>query len=249
MRPILLLPLLCTAIHALAAPVTVQVMAQDSLPPKWINNEGQPEGVCPDILAAMERAEPQLHFAGSENFRSIPVIEKGLETGQLGAACALLDTPQRQRIARRSARPLYMVRHRIAAAADDSVAVNSLQDLVRLQAPVATSRGAGYADQLRKLGLTVDESTGDNLVNLKKVIAGHDRFFYMNDQTMSWLLRKYELQDKVRVLPVTLKEEPIYFWISRKTPPATARLMESALDKIHASGELARISERWTVLP
>lgn len=238
--------LLLASLPAMAAEMAVHTMAQSSLPPKWISRESGVEGVCPDILAAMQRAEPELRFTGQENFGSVPMIEKALESGRIGAACALLDTPERRRIARRSQLPLYMVRHRIAAAASDPVSVATLADLVRLKPRVATSRGAGYADMLRAMGLDVDDSTSDNLVNLKKILAGHDRFFYMNDLTTAWLVREHSLHGQIRLLPAILKEEPIYFWISRKASMRQTVLLESALHKIDASGELARIYERWS---
>ena len=246
MRRAPLLPLLLACLPVLAAEVTVPTMAQTSLPPKWIGRDSGVEGVCPDILAAMTRAEPQLRFVGQDNFGSVPMIEKALESGRIACACALLDTAERRRIARRSPQPLYTVRQRVSVAAGDNVTINSLDDLVRLQSRVATSRGAGYADMLRGLGLDVDDSTSDNLVNLKKILAGHDRFFYMNDLTTTWLLREYNLQGQIRMLPATLKEEPVYFWISRQANSQQTRLLESALQKVHASGELVRIYERWS---
>ncbi|MBV8123555.1 MAG: hypothetical protein JO370_05685, partial [Paucibacter sp.] len=81
--------LLWTSLHAQAGVVLVPVLAQQSLPPKWVNHNGRAEGVCPDILAAMERAEPRLRFTGQNDFRSVPMIESALETGRIGAACAL----------------------------------------------------------------------------------------------------------------------------------------------------------------
>ena len=233
------------ALAAHAQDYTLRLMAQESLPPKWIKHQGKPDGECPSILAALERVEPRLHFTGSADFRSIPVIENALDTGRIDCACALLDTPQRRQIAVASVQWLYIVRHKVAVAVSDTVEVRTLDDLVRLKAPIATSRGAGYADQLRALGLEVDDSNGDNLVNMKKIIAGHGRFFYMNQMTLEWIVRENQLGDKIRILPAVLKEEPVYFWVSKQADPNAVRLVEQALQKIRASGELARINQRW----
>lgn len=233
------------ALAAHAENYTLRVLAQESLPPKWFWQQGKLDGECPSILAALEQAEPRLHFTGTANFASVPMIEHGLETGRVDCACALLDTPARRQIAQPSSQPLYMVRHKVAVAARDNAEVRTLDDLVRLKAIVATSRGAGYAEELRALGLEVDDSTGDNLVNLKKIIAGHGRFFYMNQMTLEWIVREHRLEDKIRILPAVLKEEPIYFWVSKQTDPNAARLIEQTLQKLHASGELGRINQRW----
>lgn len=232
--------------QARPAVVNLPVLAQESLPPKWINRGDHSDGVCPDILRAIEKVEPRVHFTGQHEFRSIPVIEQGMESGNVACACALLDTARRREIATIVGKPLYMVRHRVAAAAGDRVRVDSLDELVKLKPLVNTSRGAGYSDQLRALGLKVDDSTSDNVVNLKKIIAGHGRFFYMNELSLNWIVRENGLGEQVRVVPGVLKEEPIYFWVSKKVPAATVRMLDQALLKLKTNGELNRIYERWS---
>lgn len=231
---------------ARAGAITLTVQAQESLPPKWIDRGDHSEGMCPDILQAIEKAEPRLHFTGQHEFRSLPVIEQGLEAGSVTCACALLDTARRRAIANIVGKPLYMVRHRVAAAASDHVKVDSLDELVKLKPLINTSRGAGYSDQLRALGLKVDDSSSDNMVNLKKIIAGHGRFFYMNELSLNWILREKGMRDQIRIVPGVLKEEPVFFWVSKKAPPATAQLLDLTLLKLRANGELNRIYERWS---
>ncbi|MES2260180.1 MAG: transporter substrate-binding domain-containing protein [Pseudomonadota bacterium] len=231
--------------QAQAQTYTVRIQAQESIPPKWMSREGRPDGLCPEIVAAIEKSEPRLKFSGLDDYRSVPVIEQGLESGSLGAACALLDTERRRKIATVAGKPLYIVKHRLAAAATDKAVVDTIDDLVRLKPLISTSRGAAYTDQLRALGLDVDESTGDNLTNLKKIIAGHGRFLYMNELTLAWIIRENRLQDKVRILPAVLKEEPIYFWMSKKADPNAVQLVHQALIKLKNNGELARIYDRW----
>ncbi|MEC5161145.1 MULTISPECIES: substrate-binding periplasmic protein [unclassified Janthinobacterium] len=226
-------------------PIQLRVLAQESIPPKWVIRGGRMDGLCPDILAAIEKIEPRVRFSGYADYRSLPVIEQSLSSGAVGAACALLDTPRRQQIARIVGQPLYSVRHRLAAASAETAMPRNFDELIKLKPLIATPRGASYSEQLRVMGLAVDDSTGDNMVNLKKVAAGHGRFFYMNELTMGWLLQSDEVRGKVRMLPGVLKEEPIYFWISKKADPAAAAIVERAIDRLHANGEMARIYKRW----
>jgi glutamate/aspartate transport system substrate-binding protein len=233
------------ALPAVAGTTILRVMAQESVPPKWLVNGQTAQGVCPDILAAIARAEPRLQFTGMADVRSIPRIEEGLASGQVSVACALLDTPRRQAIASIAGKPLYMVRHRVLAAAGDAASVGNLDDLARLHALVNTPRGSSYADQLRARGIAVDDSTGDNVINMKKVLAGHGRFTYMNELSLAWLMHTEHLETQLRVLPAVFKEEPIYFWVSRKVDPALVQLLDKTLATLAAQGELARIYERW----
>jgi polar amino acid transport system substrate-binding protein len=248
MHAIFRLPIIAlAAISGLATgtPITLRVVAQESIPPKWIAGDRKITGVCPDILAAIEKVEPRLRFSHGPEARSIPFLEQGLEDGKMAAACALLDTERRRQIAQIVGPPLYMVRHRIAARSDDTAAIGSIAELVKLKPLINTQRSAGYANQLRALGLDVDDSSGDNLVNLKKVVAGHGRFFYINELTLTWLLEKEQFKGKVRMLDWVVKEEPIYFHVSKKSPAATVQLVDQALFKLKKNGELARIYARW----
>ncbi|MES2152024.1 MAG: transporter substrate-binding domain-containing protein [Pseudomonadota bacterium] len=246
-RQRLLACVLCTSLGlAQAEPLVVTIMAQESIPPKWVQRDGRIEGVCPEILTALQKVEPRLRFTGYDNTRSLLMIEAALESGKALAACALLDSPRRRASSQVIGKPLFIVRHRLAAAAGDNAVINNLDDLARLKPLINTNRGAAYTAQLIALGIEVDDSSGDSMVNLKKVLAGHGRFTYMNELSLGWFLQSESLRGKLRILPAVLKEEPIYFWMSRKAEPEAVRLVGRGLDKLRANGELARIYERWT---
>jgi len=230
-----------------ASDLVLRVTGQESLPPKWIQKEGQPSsGVCPDILAAITRVEPRIRFTGLEDIRSALVIEQNLRLGTADVACALVSTPLRRHIAIAITQPLYVSRQRLAAAADDTAQINSLDDLARTNALVTTSRGAAYIDQLRARGITVDDSTGSNVTNLRKILAGHGRYFYMNELTLHWLIREQGMQGKVKLIPAILQEDSMFLWVSKKAPPQAAPLLAAAVRKLSDSGELARIYARWS---
>lgn len=240
---------LCLLAHgARAQPVPVHVMAQEGVAPKWIANARRADGICPDIMAAIERAEPRLRFTGHVQGRSLAAIEAGLGTGEVEAACALVDSPRRRRVAEMVGPPLYMFRHRLAGRIEDKVTVRSLADLVRIRALVATASGSAFVRQMKAAGVPVDGSSGDNLLNLRKVLAGHGRFAYMNELVLQRFIRTHGWQDRVRVLPLVV-EEPARFWVSRKAPPEVGRLIGNALARIKTSGELGRIYAAWTHAP
>ena len=178
----------------------IRVLAQESIPPKWILGGDAPRGLCPDLFAAIERVDPRLHFTGYDRGRSLPVIEDALDSGRVDAACALLDSPRRRSVAIRSSVPVYQVRPPLAAVASDTQVVNNLDDLVRLHPLINTARGSGFILELKSRGIQVDDSTGDNIVNLRKILHGHGRYTYMNELSLAYLIRTEHLQDKVRML-------------------------------------------------
>jgi glutamate/aspartate transport system substrate-binding protein len=233
-----------------ARALEVRVALQEALEPKWLHDGGRIVGICPDIMAAIERIEPRLRFTGyRRNSRSLSGIETGLETGTLDAACGLVSSAHRLGIGRRVGKPIFLVRHYLVVRRNDPVTVESEADLARLGDLVTTQRASVFTERLRAAGVRVDDATDDNRVNLRKILAGHGRFAYINDLTLRYLIRKEGLEDRVRVLPVVLADEPTYFWVSRKADPSLAPLLGAALDRLKANGELDRIHTRWAGMP
>jgi glutamate/aspartate transport system substrate-binding protein len=224
-----------------AQPLEVRIAGQEALMPKWVHLRNRVAGICPDILMAVERVEPRLHFSGYRQSRSLPGIEMGLENGSLDAACGLAPSKRREAIGQAAGPAIYTVRHRLAARASDDADIHSVQDLVRLDPLVVAQRGAVFTEELRAVGVRIDDATDDNGVNLRKMLAGHGRLVDMNELTLQHYLRDAALAQRVRILPAVLKEEPNYFWVSHKADPGIARLLGQALEKLRQSGELQRI--------
>jgi glutamate/aspartate transport system substrate-binding protein len=240
----------CAFACAHAAALEVRVASQEALEPKWLHDGERIVGICPDIMAAVERIEPRLRFVGYQrSSRSLSGIETGLDTGTLDAACGLVSSPHRLAIGQPVGKPIFFVRHYLAVRKDDPVTITSTADLARLGDLVTTQRASVFTEQLRKAGVRVDDATDDNRVNLRKILAGHGRFAYVNDLTLHYLIREENLEDRVRILPVILGDEPMYFWVGHKADPMLAPLLGAAIDKLKASGEIERIYARWADVP
>lgn len=232
-----------------ASAMDVRVAAQEAIAPKWFQLPDRAAGICPDIIAAVERVEPRLHFTGYRRSRSLPGIENGLETGSLDAACALVPSKRRHAIAVPAGKYVYVTRHMLAVRAGDPAVVRDLQDLVRMGALVTSQRGSVFTAALKAAGVRVDDASDDNGLNLHKMLGGHGRFAYLNELTLKHYLRSEKLEARVRVLPVVLAAEPAYFWVSRKADPALTGMLGAAIDKLRADGELDRIYAHWSATP
>jgi polar amino acid transport system substrate-binding protein len=235
-----------TSVRAYAQPLEVRIAGQQALEPKWIYAHNRVDGICPDILAAIERIEPRLRFVGYRQSRSLPGLETGLDNNSIDVACALVTSPHRHAIAQPVGPAVYVVRHRLVGRSSDDAMVRSIDDLVRIGALVVGQRGAVFTEKLKAAGVRIDDATDDNGVNLRKVLAGHGRFVDINEVTLRHYLRDGGLDGKVRILPAVLADEPAYFWISRKADPSIGRLLGAALERLKASGELERIYARRT---
>ena len=224
-----------------AQEVEARIAAQEAIAPKWVHLRNHVAGICPDIIAAVERLAPRLHFTGYRQTRSLPGIEAGLEGGNVDVACAMPSSPRTGwQSPSRSARPCTWCatawRHATA------ILPRSIRSTIWCGWRAGLGqRGAVFTDELRAAGVRIDDATDDNGVNLRKMLAGHGRFVDMNESTLRRYLRSGDLAQRVRILPAVLKEEPSYFWVSRKADPAIARLLGRALAALKADGELDRI--------
>lgn len=241
------------SVHVGAAPLAIPVYAQESVAPKWILDGAVPQGLCPEIIAAIERIRPGLRFTGDRHPRSLAFIEDAMGRGTAWAACALVDSPARRQLAVRIGVPLYPTRYRLAVASSDAAAlasgVRTLGELASQRALVNTARGSGYVGEMKARGIEVDDSTGDSVTNLRKTLHGHGRYTYLNEMSMFYYIRSAGLQKQLTVLPAVFDPVMTYFWVSRRADPALAPALEAALASLRASGELGRIHARWSQPP
>lgn len=247
--------LLCWVLSGLtplaqAAP-SIHVPAQEKSPHKFILDGKQASGICPDLLRALQRVDPELHFHGYDTPLSLPLIEAGLRSGNVGGACGLLEQAERHAYATRLLPPLYRVRHMVAVRADDGANPQTLAELRALSGDKAliAVRGSAYPPMLREAGFKVDDATGDYQANLRKLVAGRARFFYGGEHALWRSMQQAQLTQSLRLLPTVFGEEPIYLWTSRQLPLAQRDRIARGLERLQASGELAAIVRHYHQQP
>ena len=228
----------------------VRVAAQDT-PPKFLREGDSLGGICVEIMRAIEYVDPALHFLTPGGFVSLAKIESGLESGALDVGCALARTPKRAARFEIIDIPLYHTFARLAVRRDDSVEVRSFSDLRRLgdAGVVLTEPASMHYDVLVAHGVRVDASARRPSDNVQKLLEGRGRFLFHNDFALHDQIRRHNLENRVRVLPVLFDLPEVdsgrYFMVSRKVSPELLQHLQSALMVLHKSGELARIFESF----
>ncbi len=241
------LPLLLSLVLTLAspacwsAPTVLRSAAQEGSAPKFIEGNGGVSGHCPSILRALERFDPSLKFEIDPSPTPIKRLEKELKDGRIGVVCALLDTAQRNEIAHRISTPVYAVRERLVGRSDDTAQIQSFSDLAATGDLVVTQSGASYAAQLRSLGVQVNEPHGGSEIAMRIVLSKRARFYYTNELTGAYYLRKEGFSGQLKLMPGVLKETPSYLWASRQLDTETVEKLEKGLAALQQSGELGRI--------
>lgn len=229
----------------MAEPVRVQF--QEASAPKYLEPDSThpvPYGLCPDILAALERQDPSLHFELDPQPRPQKRIEYDIGAGTKDAMCGLLASPERQAVANRLETPVYMISERMVGRVDDTLVVGSVEDLARSGAAVAVQSGAAYLRKLKDAGVQAIESGGSDMA-VRAVANGRVRFFYTNSLTASHFIKTEKLQGKLRLHPGVLDTSPAYFWVGKHVDPELVKKLESGLKRLKRSGELDRIYARY----
>lgn len=240
----------CCAAMARAEPLVLRTAAQEAAAPKFILGKNRRVGgLCPDILHAIEKQDPQLRFEVDATPNPITRLMHGVRSGQLDVVCALGVNAERMEMAVYLPTVLYTVEDRLVARADDTVAVGTLAELAALRELVATQPGSTYVATLRDNGIRVDTSSGDDLAGLRKIASGRLRFFYTSDLVASYFIRTAGYEGKLRVLPANFQTRPMHFWVSRTLDPAVAKRLDKALASLRASGELERIHRNYLPKP
>jgi len=238
------------ACNALGTPITVlRVAAQEGTEPKFMAGpQGGIVGLCIDIMHAIERIDPTLHFEGHQHWMPLVRVYHEASVGQQDAVCAMQRMPEREAQYRFIEPALFNINYMLMARADDSVTINNWDDVRKLgpQAVVLANRGFAANQILEQLGgIQVDASAASTAMNLQKLMAGRGRFFLHRTPGLHGLLERGGALNKVHILPTVMLKAPLYMALSRQVDPAAAERVRAALEQMARSGELDLLLKKW----
>lgn len=231
--------------HADAAPL--RTAYYESPPTSYIQDK-QITGVCPDLLQAISKLAPQLQFRGQKQMTSLIAVETRLQNGSYDVACGLARTPQRESYSNFQGK-LFTIEHKVLVRQDDNINISSLAELASLsvQSPVIVRRGSVFASWLKQHGVTVDDSSDSNEINLRKLALGRGRFYYSADYHLKRQRDQYHYQSQTRLLPTAFYSQPV-FLVTAKTLAASQRQqLDNAFEELQRNGTLERIRRKYGI--
>ncbi len=230
-----------------ASGMNVRTAAQDSQP-KFIKEGAAIIGLCIDLFKGIERTDPDLKFATLTNFMPLPRTESQLVDGSLDAVCGLASTAARKEKFDIIDIPIYTTHLTLAARKDETADIKSFDDIRKL-GPDAVVLAVTQTLQARvaaaQTGIKVDAAAKDTSQNFRKLLAGRGRFILNNDFALIDEIKRENVADKVKLLPVQLSTEGRFFFVSKKAPPGLKDKLTAALEKMAKSGELVRIFQPY----
>ncbi|MCW8886795.1 MAG: ABC transporter substrate-binding protein [Motiliproteus sp.] len=218
----------------------LRTAAQDS-PPKYFMEEDQGlmQGLCIDILDALENANLRLTFTGQNEFMHTGRIYSALHGGSLDLFCGSGKTPDREGRFDYLPIPLYPVNSVLVGRAGDQVEVNSFSQLHTLENDnvlITYLNSASHRFLTRQQNLNIE--AGSDLRNLfDRLLRGRGRFIFYHDLGLYHFIASHHLQDKVRVLPASLRTYHHYIVLSKKLPLEVRNLLLKTVGQLQQQGQ------------
>lgn len=230
-----------------AQDLTLRTVQQSNSIIKYDPDGGpQKPGLCMEVLRAVERVDPGLHFTGLEQQVPLRRVERLLADGQVDVFFCLLRTPDRERQWRYVPGPLYGIRHMIVQRVDDGRPVDSLLDLATISQvkPVLVARGTSLARRLDAAGVNLTEVSSEREA-LQMLTLGRTDAVYGQDINLLRQIRDSRLGDRVRLGRAVFHEEPQYLAVRSDLPGATVERLADALRRLEREGVLRQLSEKY----
>ena len=236
-----------------AADFVLRTSAQESAEPRFIvpapGSSAPVTGMCIDFMRAIERADSGIRFTGELTPMPLKRVDAEMRSGLLDLAFCLVKNPERDPLYLFIEPPLYRVDYVLAARADDPVQIQNWSDVAKLgpQAVVLFNWGSGLAPRIKTFHpeISVDDRARDAQSNLKKLVHGRGRYFYYRAPTLKAEIGRLGLDDRVKLIFPPMETAIVHIMVARHVPPQAIERLSRAVARLQASGELARIVEKW----
>ncbi len=201
-------------------------------------------GLCQEILRAVEKQDPGLHFTGLEHSVPLRRVERLLADGLIDAFFCLLKSPEREKQWRFVPVPLYTIRHVVVQRAGDLRTLDTLADLAAASRHkrVLVMRGTALAQRLLAADVAISEVTTEREA-LQMLMLGRADVIYGQDINLQRHLGDAKLDAKIG--RTVFLEEPQYLALRADLPAAHEERLTQALRKLEKDGTLRQLADKY----
>ncbi|RZL40106.1 MAG: transporter substrate-binding domain-containing protein [Rubrivivax sp.] len=244
-RLVCLVAFLCQA--APAQDVNLRTVQQSGAIIKY-DPDGGPRkpGLCLEVLHAVQRTDPGLHFPGLEQRVPLKRVERLLAEGEVDAFFCLLKSPEREKLWRYVAVPLYNIHHVVLQRADDARSYDTLADLAAAsrRKPVLVMRGTALSRNLILGGVTIAEVASEREA-LTMLLRGRADIIYGQDINLRRHVADTVLSERLKFGTTHFQEEPQFLALRADLAPAVEERLTQALRKLEKDGTLRLLYEKY----
>lgn len=235
------------SLAAQAQELTLRTVQQSGSVVKY-DTDGGPlrPGLCMEMLRAVEKQDPGLHFSGLEQQVPLKRVERLLADGLVDAFFCLLKSPEREKLWRYVPVPLYTIRHVVVQRTDDARSFDTLADLAAAsqRKPVLVMRGTALARRLLAADVNIAE-VGSEREALQMLGLGRADAIYGQDINLQRHIAEARLGDKFKLGRTVFQEEPQFLAVRSDLPPAYEERLTQALRRLEKDGTLRQLADKY----
>lgn len=241
----LLSPLLALGAQAQEPPLQLRTVQQGGSLVKY-DPDGKLPGLCLEVLRAVERLDSGLRFTGLEQRVPLKRVERLLAEGAIDVFFCLLRSPERERLWRYAAVPLYTIRHVVVQRVDDGRHFDTLSDLAEASRhkPVLVMRGTALAKRLVGAGVSTAEVASEREA-LQMLTLGRADVIYGQDINLRRHVSDVKLGDQLKLGRTVFQEEPQYLALRAGLPVAHEERLTQALRRLEKDGTLRQLADKY----
>lgn len=229
-----------------SAETTLRTEFQDTQP-KYIKNSNKSfSGICVELMNLISK-DTGIKFVYPADFVPTKRIASDLESGETDIHFGLKKTEERKKTMIFS-EPMYTVSYVVLARKDDTLKINSLDELKKFKKEdtILSVFGTGSTDFLKNSeNLTIDAGGTDVETNIKKLATGRGRVFVSYDLALYYELKRNSDKDKVKVVGKGFEPYEQYVVFSKKADPKLIEKVSNSIKKLKANGEWQKIVDKY----
>ena len=226
--------------------------AQPSAPKYFAADDNSIEGLCVDIINAIENTDPTLQFRGQDTFIPFKRLQHMLTNGEIDVFVGMKKTPKRMVTYRFIDIPLYHLSYKLVSLSHQSYASSELEDLDRFDAGlrVLTVNASAASTFLKNKspGLQIDDSPRSPSSMIQMLILGRGDFAFYHDLALFHAINKLNLAKEIHVVPANYSSYAHHVAFAKTVPMETVNKVKKALETLQNNGELERITSKYLVL-
>lgn len=230
-----------------SASLALRTAAQAGSPAKYGSGDPQRPGLCAEIAAAVLRVDPDLRLDGLDQQVPLRRLELMLGNGDIDVFFCLLASEHRRALMRFLPVPLYRVRHVLAMRTSDARNPRNWDELRAFarRDPLLLAQGTKLSTTLQQADVAFQETARSDRDALQMLMRGRAGAVYGQDINLRHALRASGLEQQIRIGSLAFEEDVQYAVVSRQLPDAAADRVTERLRQLTASGEIARLVERY----
>lgn len=230
-----------------SGPLRLRSAAQAGAPAKYGSGDPRRPGLCGEIVAAVMRIDPGLRIEGLDQAVPLRRLELMLSAGELDVFFCLLKSEHRHPLMRYLPVPLYRIAHVLAMRSDDERVPRSWDELRAFarRHPLLLAQGTKLASTLQVADVAFQDTARSDREALQMLVKGRTAAVYGQDVNLREAARGAGLEGQARIGPQVFEEETQYAVVSRRLPEPVVERLTERLRQLSASGEIARLAERY----